>query len=57
MLKRFWKWLGFHVHDWSNWETQGEVKQKERTVGHWQTRHCNECKKLQAQTAWLSITR
>jgi len=20
MLVRFWRWLGFHVHDWDKWE-------------------------------------
>lgn len=49
MIKRLWKWLGFHWHDWSNWEVQGEITigPEKRSVGFWQTRNCTECKKLQ----------
>ena len=43
----FWKWLGFHVHDWTNWTTLGEVVIKDRVIGYFQTRDCESCKKKQ----------
>jgi len=43
MFKRLKKWLGFHVHDWGNWQTQGEIVivADKRVIGFWQTRSCS----------------
>lgn len=42
-MKKIWRWLGFHSHEWSKWETQGNILIKDRLIGYWQTRSCSEC--------------
>lgn len=53
MIKRFWIWLGFHWHDYTDWETNGEISigPNKRIVGFWQSRQCKECNKLQIRQA------
>lgn len=49
MLKRFWKWLGFHVHEWSEWELTAVIRHRHaadgqmHVVGDSQERRCSGC--------------
>ena len=49
MLKAFFKKLGFHIHDWSNWEDYGVVDNRwlGNTIAKVQIRRCNCCGKKQ----------
>lgn len=52
MLKRFLKWLGFHVHEWGTWGRKGygaTVSGREVLSSIFQARHCKTCGKEQTE--------
>lgn len=59
-MKRFWQWLGFHVHDWGKWEkceyfvfhdmeTAILLEEKGRNVSK-QRRVCQTCGRIHVTT-------
>lgn len=55
MLTRFLKWLGIHVHDWTQWHESGNVVSTvhKGVIGTVQSRECKECGLRQAKQIWL----
>lgn len=48
MLRNFLRTLGFHIHDWDDWEVAGDIIYKDNggICGRIQQRECKLCKKL-----------
>lgn len=46
MLVRFWRWLGFHVHGWSQWTKSDEVLVGDRRIGY--RLECEACGLIQS---------
>lgn len=46
--------LGFHVHDWGNWETIGDISSTVHNgkVGECQRSECKICKKARVNKIW-----
>ena len=48
-MRKFWQWLGFHLHDWSKWEVTGEIRKNvtrdpnRGVIGVSQERRCETC--------------
>lgn len=55
-MTRFLKWLGFHIHDWSQWSHSGEIVSTihKGVIGTIQSRACKECGFRESRKSWLS---
>lgn len=52
IFKQLFRKLGFHVHNWSEWEDLGEIEFQKRIIGLTQVKHCNQCKKKTLNKIW-----
>jgi hypothetical protein len=54
-MRRFLKWLGFHVHDWTQWSESGQIVSTVHNgvIATVQSRTCKECGYRDARKIWL----
>lgn len=55
MIVRFFKWLGFHVHEWSQWQDDAQIVSTvhKGVIGTTQERRCSLCGERQSKRIWM----
>lgn len=55
-IKSFLRWLGFHVHEWGEWESLGNIVRAddEGVIGECQRSECKTCKKARVHRVWVA---